>query len=225
MNYEILKLSERELQDKFIKYCDHVYDFWNFIYKNIKKSTFTQELLDEALLFEEKSNSLEAQIQDDCVWSISKNAPLANHLRYIISIIHSIRDLERMSDYALSSFKFFYKNKVPNDVTNLIVSIMKEAIAGMSKVYESIKINPAIETYKICQDAHEAFKKHYVEMLKGLSSILKKKSTGEIASLFQGAIIVIKHIERLMDHLENIAENFMFIKRPDLFLEKRGKLF
>ncbi|MDR3329960.1 MAG: hypothetical protein LBS76_01650 [Mycoplasmataceae bacterium] len=223
MNYEMMKQSERELQAEFLKYCEHVYNIWLFVHKSLKTKHTTQKELEYVYSMEDISNHSEAQIQDDCIWSISKNEPLANHLRYLIAIINSSKDLERMSDYAVSAMRFFVNNKIPDDIRILIVNIMHDALSANAKVNQSLKTKAAIDTYKTCQTVYTHFRKQYDTMLDALSTILKKSTVEQIESLFRGAIIIIKHIERLMDHVVNIAENFMFIKQPDLFFTKQSK--
>jgi phosphate uptake regulator len=68
------------------------------------------------------------------------------------------------------------------------------------------------------------YRKEYSEILKKLSSILKRKTVNEIAGLFEGTIILIKHSERCIDHAINIAENFVYVKQSDFFFSKRSKL-
>jgi phosphate transport system protein len=148
---------------------------------------------------------------------------LANHLRYIIAILNSIKDLERMADYAVSAARFFVNNQVSDNIRNLIVDILKGALLGMNKTNKSLEVKPAIDTYKTCQSAHLSFKNYYNKMLEKFSYILKKSSIQEIEKFFQGAAIVMKHIERLMDHVANISENFVFIKQADLFFNKQSK--
>ncbi|MDE7433614.1 MAG: hypothetical protein K2M43_00445, partial [Mycoplasmoidaceae bacterium] len=41
---------------------------------------------------------------------MSKNQPVGNHLRFIIAILNSITDLERMADYVMSTAKFFNRH-------------------------------------------------------------------------------------------------------------------
>jgi hypothetical protein len=67
MNYEIMKESERELQIEFLKYCDHVYDTWQFVYKSLKANNTTQKQMEEVYRMEDISNHSEAKIQDDCI--------------------------------------------------------------------------------------------------------------------------------------------------------------
>jgi phosphate uptake regulator len=128
-----------------------------------------------------------------------------------------------MADYAVSAMRFFVNNKMPNDIRLLIVETMHDALIALVKVNNSLRTKPAIDTYKTCQTVYAHFRKQYDAMLDDLSTILKKSTIEQIESLFRGAIIIIKHIERLMDHMMNISENFMFIKQPDLFFSKQSK--
>ncbi|MDR1991579.1 MAG: hypothetical protein LBP70_02515 [Mycoplasmataceae bacterium] len=220
-----MKQSERELQSEFLKFCEHVYKTWEFICKNIKNKTFSQKELEEVYRMEDISNHFEAQIQDDCIWVISKNEPLANHLRYIIAVLNSIKDLERMADYAINAARFFVHNQITNEMRTLIVALIKDALIAIKKVNDSLKVKPAIDTYKTCQKVHVTFRNNYAKLIVKLSEILKRLSVDQIQKLFQGVIIIIKHIERLMDHVANISENFIFIKQPDLFFGKQSKQF
>ncbi|MDR1234571.1 MAG: hypothetical protein LBJ97_00595 [Mycoplasmataceae bacterium] len=218
-----MKQSEKQLQLEFLKFYDHVYNTWRYIYKGIKDKKIGSKELEEVYRREDLSNHFEAQIQDDCIWSISKNEPMANHLRYIIAILNSIKDLERMADYGVSAARFFVNNKITDEIRSLVADTLKGALTGIAKIYNSLKVKPAIDTYKTCQHAHISFKNSYNKMLERLSGILKNRSVEQIERLFQGAIIIIKHIERLMDHVANISENFVFIKQPNLFFSKQSK--
>ncbi|GHU47894.1 hypothetical protein FACS1894218_3360 [Bacilli bacterium] len=128
-----------------------------------------------------------------------------------------------MADYAVSATRFMMNNKVSDDIRELLIDTTKASITAVSKVFNALKTKTAMDTYKIAQTAHIAFKKEYNEMLERLSGVLKKRSAEQIERLFQGAIIIIKHTERLVDHVDNICENFVFIKQSDFFFTKQSK--
>jgi phosphate transport system protein len=106
----------------------------------------------------------------------------------------------------------------------LIHSLSNEAITTMKKVFVSLKSKSAIETYKIAKTSHEKFRKEYNLMINKLVDLIKNQTPQEVATMFHGGIIVLKHIERLIDHLMNIAENFVFIKQSDFFFDKKSKV-
>jgi phosphate uptake regulator len=128
-----------------------------------------------------------------------------------------------MADYAVSATRFMMNNKVSDDIRELIIDSAKAAISAISKVFKALTTKTALDTYKISQAARIAFRKEYDEMLERLSGILKRRSAEQIERLFQGAIIIIKHTERLVDHVDNISENFVFIKQSDFFFTKQSK--
>lgn len=221
MNYEIMKESEQELQKLFLQFCDHVLATWQYVSKCINREAFSEADVKKLYGFEDESNHLEVKIMDECIWTLSKNQPYANHLRYIIAILNSIKDLERIADLAKNTTKFFIKHKVSKEFRKIILNAVKAAIVVMNKVFKSLHANTALESYQTWQGADNSFRKEYKELLTSISTALKKHSTKEIVDLFQGAILVIKHVERLVDHTGNIAENFMFIKQSNFFFDKQ----
>jgi phosphate transport system protein len=148
---------------------------------------------------------------------------MANHLRYIVAIINSIKDLERIADYGVSAVRFFVNNSVSDDIRSIIQSILNDALKAMNKIFHAIHNKTAIDSYKECQKIHADFKEKYNHIINKLSGILKRRSAEQIEKLFQGAIIIIKHIERIIDHCSNITENFMFIKESEFFFNKHSK--
>jgi phosphate transport system protein len=129
-----------------------------------------------------------------------------------------------MADYAYSASRFFEKRAVNDDVRILIHSLANDGIKIMKKVFTSLKAKPVLETYKITRSAHETFRKEYKLMINKLVVLLKEQTPEEAAAMFHGGIIVLKHIERLIDHLANISENFVFIKQSDFFFDKQSKI-
>lgn len=224
LNYEVLKSSEKELHEAFTKYCNHVCEMWETILKISSKIKNETTLFKQVQKMEEQSNHFEAEIQNDCIWAISKNQPFANHLRYIIAILNSIKDLERMADYAYSTSRFFEKRVVNDDVRLLIRSLTNDGIKIMKKVFTSLETKPVLETYKITKNAHEAFRKEYKSIINKLVILIKDQTPEEVAAMFHGGIIILKHIERLIDHLTNISENFVFIKQSNFFFDKHSKI-
>ncbi|MDR0545801.1 MAG: hypothetical protein LBG49_02675 [Mycoplasmataceae bacterium] len=218
-----MKQSKDEISNEFQNFCNHVYQTWEFIFNVIKSKACGPKELEEIYRLEEISNHFEASIQDDCIWAISKNEPMANHLRYIVAIINSIKDLERIADYGVSAVRFFVNNSVSDDIRSIIQSILNDALKAMNKIFHAIHNKTAIDSYKECQKIHADFKEKYNHIINKLSGILKRRSAEQIEKLFQGAIIIIKHIERIIDHCSNITENFMFIKESEFFFNKHSK--
>jgi phosphate transport system protein len=129
-----------------------------------------------------------------------------------------------MADYAYSTARFFQKRDVNDDVKKLIFDLTNNAIKTMTKVFASLKNKTAMDTYKITTTSHEMFRTQYKEMIAKLVNLIMQQTPQEVAAMFHGGIIVLKHIERLIDHLANISENFVFIKQSNFFFDKQSKV-
>ena len=114
-NYQLVKTSEKDLTQHFFKFYNHVRNEWKKLISILKENkTISDENYKMFKRMENKSNHMEADILDESIWSISRNQPVANHLRFVISIIYSISDLERMADYVINCVNIIRQNKFTN---------------------------------------------------------------------------------------------------------------
>jgi phosphate transport system protein len=141
--------------------------------------------------------------------------------------LNSIRDLERTADYAVTATRYFVSNNdnISQDMRSLIGDTLHFAIITIKKIFNSINHKTAMEAYRVSQKSDLLFRKEYAKGLQRLSMILRNTNPDKIATLSQTAIIVLKHNERIVDHAINMAENFVFIKQKDFFLNKQNKQF
>ena len=113
---------------------------------------------------EEQSNHFEAEILDDCIWTISKYQPVANHLRFVISIINSIKDLERMADYVISTAKFIYLHDTfDEEQIDLIIEGIQASISAVTEILNLLtikkedKINNEISIFQESTKIHSSY--------------------------------------------------------------------
>ena len=89
-NYGLVRTSEKELTQRLLKFYRHVKKSWLSLITLISKHTkITNDIYKQFQANENKSNHMEADILNEAIWSISRNQPVANHLRFAISIIYS----------------------------------------------------------------------------------------------------------------------------------------
>ncbi len=224
-NYSLLKDSENELLTKFRSFINHVIHSWNALYKTLQTDkTVNDQKLNMFFDLEDQSNHFEAEILDDSIWAISKNQPIGNHLRFIIAILNSITDLERMADYVMSTARFFNMHKkIDKKVFDLLTSSIKDSSSYVAKILDHLITKKAVETYELAVKYQKAYQDKYSNTMVELSKILHSKTAKEIADILTGAIIIFKHVERNVDHALNVAENFLYIKESDFFFNKKSK--
>ncbi len=235
-NYSYTRESEENLFHDFLKFINHVKKCWGNLLEEISnKKCLKKSSYEKFYEFEEKSNRYQSKISNECIWNISCNAPIASHLRYVISIINSLIDLERMSDYFFSCSRFFYEKSI-NDkqILNILIDAVFYSNELMNKIFDIIidnendnnatkrkKIYNPAKTYDNAMSLAIKYHAKYNMLINQLAEIVFAKKIQK--EVFVGAIIVLKNTERNVDHAINIIENFISIRHSNFFYEKHSK--
>ncbi len=201
-NYQLVKTSEKDLTQHFLKFYNHVRNEWKKLISILKENkTISDENYKMFKRMENKSNHMEADILDESIWSISRNQPVANHLRFVISVIYSISDLERMADYVINCVNIIRQNKLTSLAIGIILNAFKLSYICMEKIFklletkEKIKVDP-IYAYHQANIVMNYYRIEYKEILKD------------------------KYAERNVDHAVNILENFIYVRESNFFFNK-----
>lgn len=221
-NYSMLKQSEEKLLSMLKEFADHVINTQELLAKNLIERKIDENFISKLKAMEDRSNYYEADIQEECSWIIMRDQPKASHLRYIIAVLNSIKDFERMADYALNIAIYFQMNKLDNDIFNLILDAYNDSLATVKKLIKIQRSMKALEAYDKSLIINDEYRKMYTNSMLSLSKIISKRKARDIANLFSGAVIVLKNIERNVDHIMNVIENFAYIKKSDFFFNLKS---
>jgi phosphate transport system protein len=172
----------------------------------VKKDTV---LADRVIKGDAKINEIEATIEDECVVLLATEQLFATDLRFIISTLNIIRDLERIGDYSV------HLAKATTDLFGTGIPFGKE----ISRIMETCgsMLGDAMKAFadrnaKLARDVRERDRTVdalYLIVFKDILCGLKEdseKSEESVHSLF-----ALKHIERLADHIVNICEEIEYI--------------
>lgn len=224
-NYKSLKYSEQELISKFYEYIDHGIKIHEKLLQalcNYKNHEPYQGILDEIFKMEKHSNIKQADLLDDSTWIISKEQPQTSHLRFIIAIISSSNDIERICDYANNVAKFLLKNdNISSQKLDVIIDLQENSLNNYKDVVAHLKENNAEETYKFADIRQQEFESKYKRYLKNFKKYDLNSEDELQLNLLIDTILVIKNIERINDHLVNIVEYFVYIKESSFFFDKK----
>ncbi len=208
-----MKHTEKEIQ--FLK--EEVKLMWMLIIsqlENVKKALLNHDktIAAEIIKHEIDVNTFELKIDSRCENFIALYSPVAIDLRLTLSLIRISAELERIGDFATGIARFVIKNEcnnlIPELKENLRIENMFDLLIGMllegfvafeseqTKVSEKIisKDNEVDEIY------HNAFEV--------LATYLKTHPS-EASCLFQ-MLLLIKKLERVGDHHNNIVEEIVF---------------
>lgn len=227
-NYRLLKQSENELIQKFYDYVDHTFQMHKMVlqilndFNNQKNFEKLENEIQSIYDAEKIANITQADLLDECTWIISKDQPQASHLRFVIAIINSINDLERICDYANNITKNIYEKKVISPSGLAIVKLLEEmAVNIFEKIFDHFRSHDASETYVLAEKLHSQFMLEYSNQIKILHSIYSSDQNSENNTDFIYIVLTIKNIERILDHVMNIIEYFIYIKESNFFFKKR----
>ncbi|ADE19349.1 PhoU domain-containing protein [Mycoplasma crocodyli] len=225
MNYDLLKEEEKILKSDFMKYFEHSISMHKLI-KEMYKSDFSnekkcEEFVEEVNSLETKSNHIHAILLEDAVWFISKETPKANHLRFVIGIINSIFDLERICDHAQRIALFKARNKTVSIFMKETVVELENNIENFSnKIYEALLNFKVMNVYNQCIKDSEDFFLNYKNKLYSIYNEIDSMDKSKNGTLID-FVTVLKNLDRTVDHFRNILENFVFINNPDFFVRNK----
>lgn len=226
INFDTLKSSEENLRKMFLKFYNHVLQSQDYLYKKFKVSKkLTPLQYAHIIANEKKANKMEAQILDETSWIISKDMPRAAHLRFLIAIIRSIKDLERMGDFVERvATNLQHQKNVDKDVQRWICLLMKHSYNFSKEIYRNIASGAhQTKNYYInrASSMFYEFSAKYREYFKTIGEKIfrSKKDLNQKVAIFTA----IKHIERNADHAFNILENFIYISEPNFYFNKESR--
>jgi phosphate transport system protein len=159
---------------------------------------------------EEKVNRAQCCIDDTCVKLIALHQPTASDLRFIIGCIKANTDVERLADEAVNvSHKAARLIEVKPVAQEELVSEMAAIASSMVRkgieVFVSGKASEARELIRRDQSLNDLKGRVTVAMLELIRAEPDRLRDG------LDMILAARNLERIGDHVKNIAENAIYI--------------
>lgn len=169
--------------------------------------------LAEAIILNDlKVNSMEIQIDEECVRIIAKRHPTAGDLRLIMIISKAITDIERMGDEIERIAKLVTKNKLPSDVAikSSMLSIGQQALVMMRGTFDAfarLDEEAALEVY----DQDNSIDSEYKKLLSYTAGEMSR--SGESMEDWLEILWALRSLERVGDRCKNICEYVVSLTR------------
>jgi phosphate transport system protein len=167
--------------------------------------------LAEAVENDDKTiDMLEISIEQKCLELIARRQPMASDLRFITSVMKINNDLERIGDMAGSiAHKAKILNRLPVIRTVADVPVMAAAIHDMlKKSAQALTGRDSGLARQICcmdKDIDAIYVRLFRETLACMSAGQESVRAGiEV-------VMIAKHLERMADHVTNIAEDIVYM--------------
>lgn len=170
-----------------------------------------QELAQEVIHNEKRANAMEISIDRDCENIFALFNPVATDLRFVISMLKINSDLERIADYAdsIADYVMDMKRQIPKDAIEAtrLVEMFDITIAMVSDIHTAFDEEDMKLARKVYQRDSE------LNLINANASdiigeFIKKDPDSFRPLLFLFSII--RKLERVGDHVKNIAEDMIF---------------
>ena len=158
---------------------------------------------------DEKIDDMDDEINEMCYLFLATQQPLAGDLRYCISIMKMVTDLERIGDHCEDLAKYAIRMENEEYYKELIdLPRMAEMAAGMVKnairAFLDRDLKLARKVWKADEEVDELFRDVYEEQI-GIAATDSKNARLSIMFAFVAA-----HLERIADYATNICEEAVF---------------
>ncbi len=161
---------------------------------------------------EREINRLEVEIDDACRRILALRQPAASDLRFITTALKIVTDLERMGDLAVNiAQRAFDLNQAPPlrpfpDLTKL-ADLAQEQLKKALDAFVESDVQKAEEVMKGDEILDAFYKQLFNELLTFMMEDAKniRRTTA--------LMFVAKHLERLGDHVTNVAEMVIYMVR------------
>lgn len=176
------------------------------------------ELARNIIKSDEEIDDLEDSIKDKCLKFLATQQPLAGDLRYMISIMQMVRDLERIGDHCEDIAKYTLRFENEEYMKQLIdIPRMAEMAAKMVKnaidAFVNRDLRLARKVWKADEEVDELFRNIYDELM-GMVDQDASRANQSVMFLFIAA-----HLERIADYATNICEETVFTMEGNYEME------
>lgn len=156
-------------------------------------------------------NSYEVSIDEQCSQIFARHQPTARDLRFLIAVIKTITDLERIGDQAervaRMAVKLAGKDRPSNEYADLyalgqrVQTMVHDALEAFGRMDAELAVKVAREDIAVDRD-YEAI------MRQQITFMMEDPRTIGVAI---DVVFIIKALERIGDHAKNIAEYVLYI--------------
>jgi phosphate transport system protein len=176
------------------------------------QSVFTAdfESEDAASKNETRIDKLDTKIDKLCQRIFALAQPVATDLRFIMSSLRIGNEIERIGDIALDiisrseNVRSYQKTIKPYRLSELFREVMK-LTGQLSEAYANNNSELARDIVLSCKKTEESCKAVFQEIISQMTA------KSDVIIIATDLILIVRDLERINSHMENIAESIVFI--------------
>jgi len=174
------------------------------------------ELVRQIVQRDDIVDRLDIEIEAQCLNLIALQQPVARDLRVIGTALKIITDIERIADYAVDIAKIGRRIQRNNEIYRPLVDLPQLTMLTRDMLRNALQAfiqHDLLLVEKVIQD-DDAVDNLYHEMREYLTHVITTDSSKGLVAL--NVMFAAKYLERISDHVVNIAERVYFIEKGEL---------
>ena len=180
-------------------------------------------LAEEVINTDDSVNHTEVEIEEDCLKILALHQPVAADLRRVTTVLKINSDLERIADLACNiaeraqcMYEYAYF-PIPEQLTPMV----RQATTMVRLALDSFVDSDVSLAKKVIQ-LDQAVDDHNLAVINELKSLMKQDV--ELIEPAMHCFSASRHVERMADLAENIAEDVIYLVDGDIVRHLHGKL-
>lgn len=173
------------------------------------------KMAEAVLAGDQEIDLLEVTIEEDCLKLLALHQPVANDLRFIISVLKINNDLERVGDLAVGiAERSLYLIDQPAITIPFDMSAMMNTVESMlTRSIEALVNQDVQKAYRVRaeDDRVDAMNR---EMYALVTREIPKHP--EHINILLQNLSISRHLERIADHASNIAEDVIYMVNAEI---------
>ncbi|EFY02278.1 negative regulator of pho regulon for phosphate transport [Streptococcus dysgalactiae subsp. dysgalactiae] len=174
-----------------------------------------KDMAEQIIARDQKINQRQSAIELACARMLALQQPQVSDLRFVISIMSSCSDLERMGDHMTGIAKAILQLKEDqlSPSEDQLHLMGQSALRMLADLLETFPLHQASKAVSIAQ-TDEQIDQHYYALSKEIISLMKDQET----SIPNGTqyLYIIGHLERFADYIANICERVVYLETGEL---------
>lgn len=217
-------MTLKSVETEYIELKKNLAEMSNDVIKMISGSidslvNYNNEKAEETMAIEKEIDNLDVKIDEICTKIIALYEPKASDLRYVITALRIIVDLERIGDHCKKickqSIKLSSMPKITNydeveKMGNIVSEMIKDAIEAYFSKDETLA-KKVIEKDNEIDSLQKSIIKNLINCI-----VSDVSHTKQVIKL----INIIRRIERIADHATNVAELVSYIVNGKILRHK-----
>jgi len=174
---------------------------------------------DKVIKSDPNVDSLEVEVEEDCLKILALHQPVAADLRYIIAVLKINNDLERIADLAVNiAERTKAVARHPNieipfdlhDMLSITVEMVKASV-------DALVTNDTRRAFQVIND-DDKIDNHDANAFNVVQKQIRKNA--DYSEYYISLLSVSRNLERIADHATNIAEDVIYMINGEIVRHK-----